>query len=120
MNLSIWKKGQQRAPHKPLLLLYALGRLQKDNASEFGYIEVRERLAYLLREYGPPRKSYHPEEPFVRLRNDGDIWELNLPIENREIKDRYLVQQGFTGRFTSEVGALLERNPALITEFAAC
>ncbi|MDR5659251.1 hypothetical protein RH915_07095 [Serpentinicella sp. ANB-PHB4] len=26
-NLSIWKKGDQRAPHKPLLILYALGQL---------------------------------------------------------------------------------------------
>ncbi len=118
MNLSIWKKGQQRAPHKPLLLLYALGRVQTDKVSEFSYNEVRERLAYLLREYGPPRKTYHPEEPFVRLRNDGGIWELNLPIDNREIKDRYLLQEGFAGRFRADVQALLEQNPALITELA--
>ncbi len=26
-NLSIWKKNGQRAPHKPLLILYALGKL---------------------------------------------------------------------------------------------
>ena len=24
--LNIWKQGDQRAPHKPLLVLYALGR----------------------------------------------------------------------------------------------
>jgi|GEM_PF-5366572 len=26
-NLSIWKKGDQRAPHKPLLILFSLGQL---------------------------------------------------------------------------------------------
>jgi putative restriction endonuclease len=117
-SLSIWKKGDQRAPHKPLLLLYALGRVQKDRAKEFGYDEVRNRLSYLLREYGPPRKSYHPEEPFVRLRNDGGIWELNFPIQNSEIKDKYLLQEGFVGRFNPKVQALLENNPALIIELS--
>ena len=28
-DLSIWKQGDQRAPHKPLLVLYALGRWQR-------------------------------------------------------------------------------------------
>lgn len=27
-DLGIWKQGDQRAPHKPLLVLYALGRWQ--------------------------------------------------------------------------------------------
>ncbi len=117
-NLSIWKKGQQRAPHKPLLLLYALGRVQKDRARDFAYDEVRDRLTYLLREYGPPRKSYHPEEPFVRLRNDGGIWELNFPIGNREIKDKYLLHEGFVGRFNTKVQELLDNNPTLIIELA--
>jgi len=26
-EVSVWKKGDQRAPHKPLLILYALGKL---------------------------------------------------------------------------------------------
>ena len=25
-NITVWKRGAQRAPHKPLLLLYALAR----------------------------------------------------------------------------------------------
>jgi len=27
-NMNIWKKHDQRAPHKPLLILYALAQLQ--------------------------------------------------------------------------------------------
>ena len=31
-DLSIWKQGAQRAPHKPLLVLYALGPWQQGQA----------------------------------------------------------------------------------------
>jgi putative restriction endonuclease len=27
-KISVWKRGGERAPHKPLLILYALARLQ--------------------------------------------------------------------------------------------
>ena len=37
-DLNVWKKGSRRAPHKPLLLLVALGRLQRGE----------ERMAALL------------------------------------------------------------------------
>ena len=26
-RITVWKRGSERAPHKPLLILYALGRL---------------------------------------------------------------------------------------------
>ncbi len=29
-HLTVWKRGGERAPHKPLLILYALGRLLRD------------------------------------------------------------------------------------------
>ena len=46
-DLSIWKKGDQRAPHKPLLILYALGRWQNGQA-EVTYLEVERDLTALL------------------------------------------------------------------------
>jgi putative restriction endonuclease len=116
-NLSIWKKGDQRAPHKPLLILYALGRLQNEKITELPYEEVREKLTHLLREFGPVRKSYHPEEPFVRLEKDG-IWRLNRPVETKEIRSNFLLQHGVTGGFTNEVYSLLLHEPSLITEVA--
>lgn len=27
--INVWKQGEQRAPHKPLLILYALGKWQR-------------------------------------------------------------------------------------------
>ena len=80
-ELNIWKQGEQRAPHKPLLVLYALGRWQQGKV-EVTFKEAEPDLTALLREFGRPRKSDHPEEPFWRLQRDG-VWSVkvqaNLP-----------------------------------------
>jgi putative restriction endonuclease len=71
-DLTVWKRGDQRAPHKPLLVLYALGRLrQGDRWLRFSDIE--EDLRELLIAFGPPRKSHHPEYPFWHLQSD-EVW----------------------------------------------
>src|SRR3954451_23879803 len=69
-ELAVWKQGDQRAPHKPLLVLYALGRWQRSLA-DVAFSEAEPDLTALLREFGPPRKSDHPEQPFWRLQRDG-------------------------------------------------
>lgn len=65
--LSVWQQGDQRAPHKPLLVLYALGRWQRGLAEvTFREAEAEPELAALLREFGPPRRSDHPEHGSAR------------------------------------------------------
>src|SRR5262249_50402985 len=63
----------QRAPHKPLLVLYALGRWSHGDTGAIPFRDVDRDLTPMLREFGPPRQSYHPEYPFWRLQNDG-VW----------------------------------------------
>src|SRR5882724_10690706 len=75
--INIWKQGDQRAPHKPLLILYALGRWQRGQA-DVTFLEVEPALTDLLQRFGPRRKSDHPEQPFWRLRNDG-VWTVQSP-----------------------------------------
>lgn len=71
-DLTVWKRGDQRAPHKPLLVLYALGKLtQGERWLQFSDIE--DDLTELLIEFGPPRQSHHPEYPFWHLQSDG-VW----------------------------------------------
>src|SRR5262249_38742900 len=70
-RLAVWRRGDQRAPHKPLLVLYALGRWQRGERAVIPYAEVEHDLTALLKEFGPPRQSHHPEYPFWRLQNDG-------------------------------------------------
>lgn len=114
-KLSIWKKGEQRAPHKPLLILYALGRLQDSSPQFLSYQEVRGKLTRLLMDFGPIRKSYHPEEPFVRLSKDG-IWDLSVEREKIEISDKWLLNHDITGGFTDEVYSLFAKDKNLVRE----
>lgn len=116
-NLSIWKKGDQRAPHKPLLILYALGRLQDNNYRFLPYHEVREKLTQLLKDFGPIRRSYHPEEPFVRLTTDG-IWSLSSSREMVQISDRWLNANKISAGFNDEAYSLLLKDKNLVREIA--
>lgn len=43
-KLRQWTRGGARAPHKPLLFLYALGRYQQDADAELKYGAVEEDL----------------------------------------------------------------------------
>lgn len=75
-HIKTWKRGNQRAPHKPLLLLFALGRYSRKGARMIPYEQIDRKLSQLLRDFGPSRKSYHTEYPFWRLQNDNNLWEL--------------------------------------------
>lgn len=74
-QLKVWSRAGERAPHKPLLILYAIGKLLKDESQFLPYSKVDKPLENLLREFGPRRTSYHTEHPFWRLRNDG-VWRV--------------------------------------------
>lgn len=76
--LRVWASGAQRAPHKPLLILWAIGRCLsgKDRMAPFALVDVE--LARLLRRFGPHRQVVHAEFPFWRMQNDG-IWEIERP-----------------------------------------
>src|SRR5262249_42103817 len=78
-DLNTWRQGGQRGPHKPLLVLYALGRWQQGKA-EVTYKDAEPELTALLREFGRPRKSDHPEQPFWRLQRDG-VWSVHAPAD---------------------------------------
>jgi putative restriction endonuclease len=78
-ELNIWRRADQRAPHKPLLVLYALGLWQRGQ-NEVTFLQAEPALKALLREFGPPRRSDHPEEPFWRLQGDG-VWKVQAPAE---------------------------------------
>ena len=108
----IYGKGDQRAPHKPLLILYALGQLQQDSPRLIKYNMASEKLKELLIEFGPLRKSYHPEQPFVRLVNDG-IWELSIDINISNFTKKQLIDNQVSGGFTIEVYDLLKNDRLL-------
>ncbi len=122
-KLNIWKQGDQRAPHKPLLVLYALGRWQQGKA-EVTYKEAEPSLKALLREFGPPRKSDHPEQPFWRLQRDG-VWIVKAPaglqMKTGDDIPRVTAMRSHDVRagFSPEVQAGLTADPALIAQIAS-
>ena len=61
-SLSIWNKGGQRAPHKPLLCLLAISKMVNEKKRLLRFEDIEGRLRGLLTEFGPPRKVCHPEE----------------------------------------------------------
>ncbi|TBL80855.1 phosphorothioated DNA-binding restriction endonuclease [Paenibacillus thalictri] len=114
-NLTIWKRNGQRAPHKPLLVLYALAQLQREQAM-LPYKEVKPKLTKLLAEFGPPRAA-SPEQPFVRLTGDG-IWHLSQDVDKRQFTEKQLLMNKIEGGFQPEVLSLLQHNTVLIAEVA--
>lgn len=133
----------QRSPHKPLLVLLALGQLAESGSSRLEWSEVESRLSDLLEEFGPPRKGGpKPEYPFTRLRSDL-VWELSRdvpmdtaaplrgapisgqfvePLENYLTKNvnemyataRILVEQQFPTSIASDVLTTVGLDPGLI------
>ena len=122
-QLNTWKQGDQRAPHKPLLVLYALGRWQQGKA-EVTFKEAEPDLTALLREFGPPRKSDHPEQPFWRLQNDG-VWTVNapsaLPLKKGDDIPRVgaLRSNNVRAGFSADVREALAAEPSLVVQIAS-
>jgi putative restriction endonuclease len=119
-NLTLWKRGGERAPHKPLLALYALGRVLRNEDRFIPYEEVDRKLTRLLQEFGPDRKSYNPHYPFWRLQKD-DIWQVRNTehlhlTSSGDPKKTELIQQNVTGGFPEPVFRELRQNPAIVRE----
>ena len=122
-DLNTRRQGDRRAPHKPLLVLYALGRWQQGKA-EVMYSEAEPELTALLREFGPPRKSDHPEQPFWRLQRDG-VWAVHapadLPLKTGDDIPRVTALRSLDVRagFSPDVQAALTADPSLATRIVA-
>ena len=86
-NLNVWRRGDERAPHKPLLVLYALGQVQAGADRLIPFDRIEEPLTRLLEDFGPPRRSAHPELPFYHLQTDG-VWDLEerVPLTRRRAR----------------------------------
>ena len=87
-SLNVWQRGSERAPHKPLLVLLALGAFSRGERS-LSFAEVEAKLGALLKEFGPPRKATHPEYPFWRLQKDDGLWVVTAdqPLRGRQSGD---------------------------------
>ncbi len=74
-KLTVWQRREERAPHKPLLALWAIGQCLQGRSRLIEYDAIHKALLVLLRTFGPPRKSNKPQEPFWRMQRN-HIWEV--------------------------------------------
>lgn len=121
-DLTVWRRGDQRAPHKPLLLLFALGQYANGAERLIPYEVVDAELEQLLFEFGPPRKSYHPQYPFWRLQNDG-LWEVvgvgaSAVNEAGDARKSALLEEDAAGGLRAGAYERIRRNPELLRSLA--
>ena len=115
-DLNVWKRGDERAPHKPLLLLAALGRLSQGKERLVSFRELEAPLRELLQRFGPPRRIVQPHFPFWHLTSDG-LWEIR---EGQDLANRKsstpppTVLRPLAGGFPAAVDRLLRNDPELV------
>jgi putative restriction endonuclease len=109
-HLRQYTESGRRAPHKPLLVLLALAKLESHGTSSLDWSsEVRDRLGALLDEFGTSKSS--PAYPFTRLRSDR-VWQLSREgIANDNLAD--LNSAPVAGSFTPDVERALRDSPSL-------
>lgn len=125
-SIRVWQQGDKRAPHKPLLVLLALGRLQRGESPAVEFSQIDTPLKNLINEFGPSGAGQNRHFPFWHLATDvdGGIWRLTGPssILQRSRGSTptltELRQHHITGGFSAEVQAAFQHDPELIQEVA--
>lgn len=114
------------APHKPLLILLALARVQRGEPRMVEFSELDAPLRALLGEFGPSSAAKSRHYPFWHLATDGRgaLWDLNGPKEILtrpagatpslgELRERHIA-----GGFATDIDAALRRTPGLLQDVA--
>ena len=119
-NVRIWRRGDERAPHKPLLILYAIGRLLRDEIRLVPYSEIDVDLGKLLQEFGPGQTTRGTNYPFWRLQEDS-IWEVInsheiVPNSSGDARKSDLLEHNVSGGFHECIAEQLQNNSALVIE----
>lgn len=107
--------GGLRVPHKPLLLLWLLGRYAATGTSRTSFAEADEPVRNLINEFGPAVRSpstarQRAAMPFIHL--ERDLWELR-DGDSGEIgpdapeRRQWLLDHGAQGQLRPDVERLL-------------
>ena len=115
-----WRRGDRRAPHKPLLILYAIGKLRRDGTRLHPYAVIDEELGRLLQEFGPNQDRKLTQDPFWRLQKDG-VWYVTNADNITEdgsgnVKPRELLEYNVSGGFLEDIVEQFLSDPTLYVE----
>jgi putative restriction endonuclease len=125
-NIRVFQRQEQRAVHKPLLVLFNLGRIARGESRLIEFAAVDEPLKRLLTEFGPSSAPASRHYPFWHLGTDagGQVWEVEGPasIVNRPAGATpnigELRREHVKAGFPPELDARLRADPSLIQEIA--
>jgi len=115
------------APHKPLLILLALARVQRGDPRLVEFTTVEGELKQLLAEFGPSSAAKSRHYPFWHLATDGNgaLWELSGP---REVLKRpagatpsltEMREHHIKGGFPADIDDALRHVPGLLQAVAS-
>lgn len=121
-RINVWRRRGERAPHKPLLLLLALGRVLHRRERLAAYELIEGQMNDLLQNFGPPRRARHPEFPFGRLPAD-ELWEIPegeglSRTASGDLLVGELRERGVRGGFPAPLQDLLTDHPEVAREAA--
>lgn len=115
----------KRMPHKPLLILFMLGRVQRGDLEPAKFAVLRKPLEELLARFGPPSPP-NARDPFWRLQNDeGKIWRVRDGLGARVAEGTsppsigLLVERGAAGCFTPDLCEAFRLHPQYAAKLAA-
>ena len=119
-NLRQWRRAGERAPHKPLLVLYAISKLLRDRVCLIPYFKIDEKLGDLLKEFGPWRTNYRTQYPFWRLQNDS-VWKVTnahkiVPNSSGDARKKDLLDNKVSGGFHKAIVEQLQNDSKLVYE----
>ncbi len=121
-NLNVWKRGHKVAPHKPLLVLYAIDKLRRGENQLIPYTEVKEKLSELLIKFGTSKSEPRPHYPFWRLRQD-NVWKVTDDhlIKETDSGDAHVTDlklHGVSGGFHKAIAHHLQNDFSLTLEIS--
>ena len=121
-NIRIGHYKQKRAPHKPLLLLWAIARCLRGESRLVSFNLVNKDLSNLIYLFGPHGLKQNTHLPFWYLQND-DIWELDRPElvhknERNRPRKTDLINHNILGGLTISAHRCVQNNPLRARLFA--
>lgn len=127
-SINFGQSDGRRAPHKPLLLLWALGQCLRDriHTGENRLVlfkTIHRAMCALQQRFGPRGTRIRTHYPFWRLRNDDGIWEVQAegPIETNSSGDALpssLIKEKARGGFPVPLYRALQENATVAVEIA--
>lgn len=116
MNLRQYQQDGKRHPHKPLLVLLALGQLAETGSSKVPWALAEVRLAELIAEFGPSSRTSVAQSaayPFTRLQRD-QVWRVTPDSAPDDSSPKDLRERAAVGQLVPALEQELSRDPALL------